>query len=173
LDQRVDTVQGLWIGESLSPMEQLGIRSFLANGHDFHLYTYQPLECVPSGTVLKDANEILSESSIFTRQTGAGKGSLSGFTNFFRYELLHRRGGWWADRDMVCLRRLPEYNVPFFAKEWQERRSASSLRKFVPDKLLNQAEAPYLRPRFLCQQKPCAGLMYSPPGNPSAKTLDA
>ncbi len=166
MDQRVDTVQGLWIGESLSPVEQLCIRSFLANGHDFHLYTYQPLKGVPPGTVLRDANKILPESSIFTYQTGASLGSVAGFSNWFRYELLHRRGGWWADLDMVCLRKFPEYGVLFFAKEWKERRSASRLRQFVADRLCKQREAPYLRPRLLCQQKPCSGLIYSPPEHP-------
>ncbi len=36
-----DVFQSLWIGAELSAMEQLSIRSFLANGHEFHLYTYQ------------------------------------------------------------------------------------------------------------------------------------
>ena len=35
-----DIIQGLWIGETLSTMEYLSIKSFLDNGHEYHLYTY-------------------------------------------------------------------------------------------------------------------------------------
>ena len=99
-------IQGLWIGKDLSIMEQLSISSFLKNGHDYHLYTYQDLKEVPTGTTLMDGNEILPESQIFSYKTGEGKNSYSAFSNFFRYKLLLERGGWWADTDMVCLKPL-------------------------------------------------------------------
>jgi len=97
-------VQGLWIGPSLSIMEQLSIRSFLANGHEYHLYVYDTPTDVPAGTVLKDANEILDRSRIWRYKDGFGKGSVAGFADFFRYVLLYKRGGWWVDTDVVCLR---------------------------------------------------------------------
>ena len=50
-------IQGLWIGPELSVMEQLSIASFLRNGHEYHLYVYDELKHVPSGTILKDANQ--------------------------------------------------------------------------------------------------------------------
>ena len=34
-------------------------------------------------------------------------GSYAGFANFFRYELLRKRGGWWVDLDTICLRPFP------------------------------------------------------------------
>ena len=37
-------IQSLWIGDRLSALERLSIRSFLANGHGFDLYTYQRFE---------------------------------------------------------------------------------------------------------------------------------
>src|SRR6185503_19703419 len=94
-------VQSLWVGSELSTMEQLSIASFLRNGHEYHLYTYNELLNVPAGTTIKDANEILPSSAIFqyTRRP-----SYAGFSNYFRYKLLVERGGWWADSDMVCLR---------------------------------------------------------------------
>lgn len=96
-------IQGLWIGTELSLMEQLSIASFLANGHDYHLYVYDDLKQIPGGTTVKDANEILPSAKIF-RYTG--RPSYAGFSNFFRYKLLLERGGWWADTDTVCLKRL-------------------------------------------------------------------
>jgi hypothetical protein len=95
-----DLVQGLWIGEALSTMEQLSITSFLAHGHEFHLYTYGEVSGVPAGTVLRDGEEILPASRIFTYPE---EPSYAAFANFFRYQLLFERGGWWADVDVVCL----------------------------------------------------------------------
>jgi hypothetical protein len=97
-------VQSLWIGGRLSAMEQLAVQSFLANGHPFHLYTYDTIDGLPDGTVVKDANEILPASHIFTYREGFAQGSPAAFSNFFRYKLLLERGGWWVDTDVVCLR---------------------------------------------------------------------
>ncbi|NLF71788.1 MAG: hypothetical protein GX575_22380 [Candidatus Anammoximicrobium sp.] len=99
-------IQSLWIGSRLSVMEQLTIRSFLDHGHVFHLYTYEDVQDVPAGTVVKPGIEILPEQEIFCYQSGYGKGSFSAFSNCFRYKLLLERGGWWADLDAVCLRPL-------------------------------------------------------------------
>lgn len=95
-----EAIQGLWIGSELSVMEQLSISSFLANDHKFHLYVYADIKNIPAGTVIRDGNEILPESSIFRYRDN---GSYAGFSNFFRYELLRQRGGWWVDLDTVCL----------------------------------------------------------------------
>ena len=97
-------VQSLWIGSSLGPMQHLSIRSFLKNGHDFHLYTYDRIAEVPEGTTICDAAAILPRESIFCYQHGFGRGSYSAFSNLFRYQLLFERGGWWVDSDVVCLR---------------------------------------------------------------------
>ena len=82
-------------------MEQLSICSFLKNGHEYHLYAYDPLANVPPGTVVRDANEILPRAKIFQYRH---QQSYAGFSNFFRYKLLLERGGWWADTDLVCLK---------------------------------------------------------------------
>lgn len=97
-------IQGLWIGGELSVMEVLSIKSFLDNGHEYHLYTYGDVKNVPEGTIIKDGNEILPEKDIFTYQSGFGKGSYSAFSNYFRYMLLLLKGGWWVDTDMVSVK---------------------------------------------------------------------
>ncbi len=84
-------------------MGRLSLASFLANGHEFHLYSYEPVDGVPRGTVLRDANEILPSDRVFAYRSGFGRGSYSGGSNFFRYKLLLDRGGWWTDTDVVCL----------------------------------------------------------------------
>ncbi len=91
--QTDDIIQSLWIGPTLSVMERLCMRSFLAHGHDFHLYTYAPIDNVPEGVVVQDGNDILPESMIFQYRDHS---SYAGFANFFRYKLLLERGagGW-------------------------------------------------------------------------------
>jgi mannosyltransferase OCH1-like enzyme len=91
-------VQGLWVGGALSTMERLSISSFLANGHDYHLYVYRDVSGVPEGATIRDASTIVSESRI-------GNFSwLAEFSDLFRYALLLERGGIWADLDVICLR---------------------------------------------------------------------
>jgi len=97
-------VQSLWIGARLSIIQQLSIRSFLARGHEFVLYAYDVIDGVPPGTCCKDAREILPRERVFVYANGFGKGSPSGFSNYFRYKLLLEKGGWWVDLDTVSLK---------------------------------------------------------------------
>lgn len=107
-----EMVHGLWIGGSLSPLEQLTIASFRANGYGFTLWTYGEVTGVPEGTEVRDASQIIPESQVFSyryaNKYGHGKGSYAGFSDIFRYRLLYLYGGIWADMDMTCLRPLPE-----------------------------------------------------------------
>ena len=99
-------IQQLWIGSPLSRIEQLSARSFLACGHEVHLYTYEADLVVPPGCQVRDAREVLPQDSIFTHSgnTGRNRGSLAGFADLFRWKLLHQKGGAWADCDLICLR---------------------------------------------------------------------
>ncbi|MGE0609379.1 MAG: glycosyltransferase [Pirellulales bacterium] len=101
-----EAIQGLWVGEALSDMERMSLTSYLRQGHEYHLYAYNDVKNIPPGTVLKDANEILPESSIFRHEHGKHKGSVAPFADWFRYCLLWERGGWWSDTDVICLRPL-------------------------------------------------------------------
>ena len=96
----MEVIQSLWIGDELSIMEQLSIKSFLHHGHEYHLYIYHPIENIPKGTIIKDANEIVPEKKIFRYKNG----SVSAFSNYFRFKLLYLKGGYWADTDLICIR---------------------------------------------------------------------
>lgn len=91
--------QSFWHGNPLTPYETMCIKSFIDHGHTYHLYSYGPLD-VPDGCVVMNAAEILPREQVFAYQKG---GSFSAFSNWFRYKLLHMRGGWWVDTDMVCI----------------------------------------------------------------------
>jgi len=112
-----EIINSLWIGRPLSLLEQLSITSFLQNGHEYHLYCYDEIANVPRGTVLCDAAEILPASEIFYYSRGPGRGSVSSFSDLFRFKVLFEKGGWWADTDMVCLRRFDFVGPIVFASE--------------------------------------------------------
>jgi Alpha 1,4-glycosyltransferase conserved region/Glycosyltransferase sugar-binding region containing DXD motif len=122
-----DPVQSLWIGPRLSTLEQLSIQSFLDHGHQYHLYAYDEIAGVPSGAVVKDANEVIATTYIFQYRH---RRSYAGFANVFRYKLLLERGGWWADTDVVCLRPLAFTDAYVFASEivkWRDMSGAKAL----------------------------------------------
>ena len=85
-------------------MERLSAKSFIDNGHEYHLYSYNEISNIPEGVIVKDGRDILPEEDIFAYKVGPGKGSFSAFSNYFRYKLLELKGGWWVDTDMVCVK---------------------------------------------------------------------
>jgi hypothetical protein len=114
-------VNSLWIGNTLSKIELLTLHSFIAQGHTFHLWTYEKLLTeLPEGVVIEDANEILPRETVFrynnVNKYGHGKGSVSGFSDIFRYKLLYDKGGWWTDMDVTCLKPL-NFSVPYFFRK--------------------------------------------------------
>jgi hypothetical protein len=101
----LDPIQMLWVRGDLSRMERLSLRSFLAQGHPVMLYTYDSPGNVPGGVEVRDAREIVDEKFAPTGDKPAfGKGTYGAFSDFFRYSLLHKKGGWWADLDVVAIR---------------------------------------------------------------------
>lgn len=104
MDDQNRVINGLWIGNELSPNELLSINSYLYHGHDFELYVYDRIRNVPDGVTVKDANQIVPRSEIFTFTKGRHKNSLGMFSDVFRYKLLFEFGGWWSDLDAICIK---------------------------------------------------------------------
>lgn len=92
-------IQMLWIGNQLSPIEQLCMKSFLYHGHQVDLYAYTDIKGVPSGVIMKDAREIIDSSKIFKHMN-----SYAAFADLFRWALLQLRGGYYCDTDVLCLK---------------------------------------------------------------------
>ncbi len=97
---KLPIIQSLWIGNPLSKLEQLCIQSFLDNGHEFHLYTYDKVGNIPPGAIVKDGNEILPADKIFRDDHN----SVASFSDWFRFVLLMKKGGYWVDMDIVCIK---------------------------------------------------------------------
>lgn len=131
MNKNLPIIQSLWIGDSLSIMEQLCISSFLKNGHPFHLYTYDEIEGVPDGTIIKDASQIIHPDRIFKYKD---YNSYSGFSNLFRYKLILEKGNFWIDTDILCL-------IPFYSEFENEYIFASNYsQKNDPTKHMREIE---------------------------------
>jgi hypothetical protein len=114
-------VHSFHTGAPLNLWEQCCLRSFADHGHEVVLFSYDQLE-VPRGIELSAAKHIISESrrdSFFA----IAPGQYGQFSDLFRYELLHARGGWWIDTDMLCLSSvLPNEEVVIGQKKPIRRR---------------------------------------------------
>lgn len=95
------SVSALWIGGTLSWVEQLCLRSFVAEGYSVNLYVYESVSGVPAGVKIADGNEILPEGSVFENHSRPG--SYAGFSNIFRYQLLQQKETIWIDADVLAL----------------------------------------------------------------------
>ncbi|MET4083350.1 hypothetical protein ABIB40_003321 [Pedobacter sp. UYP30] len=118
-----NTVNSLWISPIIGELQLLCIQSFLDKGIAFHLYTYNNLQNVPVGVVVKDANTIIAEDKIFLDL----KNSFATFSDWFRIKLLHEVGGWWVDCDTFCIKRF-NFDAPYvFATEGISQHGARHL----------------------------------------------
>jgi len=88
-------LNSLWIGPALGRIERACLLSAMRQGHPVRLYCYQHVDGVPDGVELRDAAEIVPEGRIIRHRGG----SVSLFTNLFRYELQRRGCGTWIDCD--------------------------------------------------------------------------
>ena len=112
------TVQTFWTGNPIGRLERAALQSYVNMGYNVHVYTYLPLEAfranLPSRTHIKvyDARTILSEDKIF-EYSGRKKGkrtdaySYLPFSDLFRFNMLHKKGGSWMDLDVFLLKPIP------------------------------------------------------------------
>ena len=138
-------VQSLWIGPTLTDMEVYCIKSFLKQGMEFHLYTYDKVKRIPKGTKIKDGNKIMSSNEIFKL-----KETFLPFSDIWRYKLLYEKGGYWVDMDMICIKSF-DFKEPFvFSSERTMNNGAFKM------------EVPHV---------PNIGILKAPKGSPFYKEL--
>jgi hypothetical protein len=128
-------VHGLWIGDRLSLLEQLTITLFQNHGHEFHLWSYKPLENSPTGTVWRNAAEVLPESSLFKFDgiplaglPDGGKGSLSHWSDQFQCKMLHEHGGIYSQMDIAVFAPL-DFESPYMFAPHTDRSIAPVVMK--------------------------------------------
>lgn len=168
---KLPAVQSLWIGDRLGPLEQLCVASFLEQGHPFDLYVYNDVAGLPNGTQLRDAAELMPQPDLLR----IGFGHMQSCSDLFRYKLLHERGGWWVDMDMLCVRPLPFAHDHVYGWEDNEYVNGAALHAPRGSSLMRTAfieahrpelaaHPPYTGPRLLTSLlKKCGGLEQARP----------
>jgi hypothetical protein len=136
MDAANKMINGLWIGPKLSKIELLTIRSFLGMGHSFRLWVYEPVSTpLPAEAEIADASQIMPREQVFAYKNqnkyGHGKGSVAGFSDIFRYKLLHEKGGWWVDMDVTCLKPF-DFTSPYFFRSHHELSIVGNVMKCPP-----------------------------------------
>lgn len=93
------TIGSLWVGEELSWLEQLCLKSFLDHGHNVVLFTYGDVKGIPDGVCQEGANTILPADNIIRH---AKTGSPAYHADIFRLHMLKKTDYIWADTDAFC-----------------------------------------------------------------------
>lgn len=92
----------LWIGGSLSWMEQLCLKSFVDQGQKITLFSYEDIPNVPEGVIRRDGREILDTDDFIKYEK---KDSFALFADYFRLHMIHQCPGMiWVDTDVYCHR---------------------------------------------------------------------
>lgn len=108
-------IGALWMEGPLSFLEQLCLKSFLDAGHRVVLYHYGPLENVPEGIELADANDIMPAKGYLKY---AKQDSPALHADAFRYKMLAKLDNViWADTDAYCMRPFSTKTGHFFGWE--------------------------------------------------------
>ena len=98
-----DKINMFWSGPPPSPIHWACVNSFVRNGFDVQLYSYD-VRVVPSGVALCDARQVVPEEEIFLfNNPFSGTGDIAPFVDYFRLKLLTKFGGWYVDMDTICL----------------------------------------------------------------------
>lgn len=109
------TIAALWMDGALSFLEQLCLKSFVDAGHPVKLYHYGPLQNVPDGIELVDAEDILPREGFLTHQR---TGSPALHSDLFRYKMLAQSEQTiWADTDAYCMKKFETPNGHFYGWE--------------------------------------------------------
>jgi len=95
------TLNALWVGNALPPLQRLCLTSAAATGCHVRLFTYEPVDGVPPGIEVVDGNEVLGIDKMI-RHSRSQSAAL--FSDRFRYEILARRLGAWIDTDLLFIK---------------------------------------------------------------------
>lgn len=140
LIQLMSEVGSLWIGESLSRLEVMCLKSFLKNGYKVNLFVYDEVKNIPKGVKVRDGNEVLDNSEIYTYQNK----SFSAISNRFRFEMIKKTGLVWVDCDMFCIKyyNFDKYKCLFTSepdKKYKQNKINAGIIKIRNERILDYA----------------------------------
>jgi hypothetical protein len=137
-----DPVYSFHGGPPLNVWERCSLQSFADHGHEIVLFSYDQID-VPRGVRLQSAADIVSIEAR-DKFFALAPDLYSQFSDFFRYQLLHQRGGWWVDTDVLC--RSPTLpSQPVVVGETRPGKLCGAIMRFPPAHPLLQEALDYSR----------------------------
>ena len=114
-------IGALWIGGSLTWLEQVCLKSFADQGHPTILYTYGEVKGVPEGVEVRDGRDVLDTSNFVTH---ARSGSVALFSDLFRFHMIAKEPEIiYVDTDVYSVRPIPAGEDYIFGYEtWNEQK---------------------------------------------------
>jgi hypothetical protein len=110
-------LNSLWIGPYLHPIHRLCLGSAVYHGHRVRLFSYGPLDGVPDGVELANAEEVMPKASMFLH---AKTGSPAPFADRFRLKLIAMGFGAWVDTDVLFVKPLRSASPDIFG--WEDEK---------------------------------------------------
>lgn len=105
-------VGALWIGGSLTWLEQLCLKSFVHHGHPTYLFTYGDVKKVPEGVIIRDGNEVLPTQNFILHERTQ---SVALFSDLFRFHMIKTDPDMiYVDTDVYCVRPIDLTNPYIF-----------------------------------------------------------
>lgn len=147
-----------WYGPRLRDVDRICLASMVMTGQRVKLFSYAPVENVPTGVELHDAESILPEETfkrldpnypaLHTRRT------IVQFSDLFRIMLMKHKQGVWLDTDVYLVKQFhPDPTVPYLARENRFRVGVSALYLPADHPIIGEFEAyiaaSYALPRWL------------------------
>ena len=153
---KLPPIGALWIGGSLTWLEQLCLKSFVAHGHETTLFTYGHVKGVPDGVQVRDGREIV-DTDDFVKH--ARTESVALFSDLFRFHMIKQIPGIiYVDTDVFCLRPLDIDEPNLFGYEALGKKNKGRLNgailRLAPDsamlsEMLTFMEDEYPEPQWL------------------------
>lgn len=147
-----------WYGPRLREVDRICLASMVMTGQRVKLFSYAPIENVPPGVELHDANKILPELVFKRLDPGyphfRDQITIVQFSDIFRIMLMKHKQGVWLDTDVYLLKQFhPDPSKPYVARENRFRVGVSAL--YLPHNhpIIREFEAyvaaTYALPRWL------------------------
>ncbi len=147
-----------WYGPRLRDVDRICLASMVMTGQRVKLFTYAPVENMPAGVELHDAESILPEET-FKRldphyPNFRSPRTIAQFSDLFRIMLMKHEQGVWLDTDVYLLKQFhPDPTVPYLARENRFRVGVSALYLPKDHPIIDEFEAyigaSYPLPRWL------------------------
>ena len=126
-----DIIKSLWIGSHLNDLSELSVMSWLRLDYCVELYI-DTLNLPKYMERFRKSGQLVFKSikEIMPYDFGA---EILPYSDLFRYKLLYKTGGTWADCDMVLLKRLPKDDIIISSEHTFQSGTFKSKLTYVPN----------------------------------------